>query len=462
MLNRLTPPPIQPTSFTFSKPVERVLCNGIPLHTLQAGGLDAVRIDFVFSAGQWHQAHKLQALFACRMLREGCRGYTSAEFAERLDYYGAWLELSVAMNRTFVTLYTLKKHFAATLALVHRMITEPSYSEEQFRIVRDNNKAQLMVNLQKGDVQAMRTLRRNIYGEEHPCGMQVNPEDYDALQLTDVVDFYHKHYGSRTCKIYLSGDVDDSLLALVESLFGTAEWGTLQWTTDNRQQTSFVPESKSQACLNSFSERSRNSTKLTDEQPDGNNSQTKFAGQPSTLNLQQSTAVQDSIRMGCLLMDVNHPDYLPLRVLTAVLGGYFGSRLMKNIREEKGYTYHIGADLVTNTPQVLFLVHCEAQAGRADEVISEVHREMLRLHTEPIADDELCMVRNYMTGEICRNYESAFSLTDAYIFMEHLGLPLSHLEQTVEAIRTADAAHLQQLAQRYFRPEQLHTVVVGH
>ena len=436
MLNRLTPPPIQPPSFTFSKPVERVLRNGIPLHTLQAGGLDAVRIDFVFSAGQWHQAHKLQALFACRMLREGCRGYTSAEFAERLDYYGAWLELSVAMDRTFVTLYTLKKHFATTLALVHRMITEPSYSEEQFRIVRDNNKAQLMVNLQKGDVLAMRTLRRNVYGEEHPCGMQVNPEDYDALQLTDVVDFYHKHYGSRTCKIYLSGDVDDSLLALVESLFGTAEWGGGQLIIDNGQLT-------------------------INNHPDGNNSQTKFAGQPSTLNLQQSTAVQDSIRMGCLLMDVNHPDYLPLRVLTAVLGGYFGSRLMKNIREEKGYTYHIGADLVTNTPQVLFLVHCEAQAGKADEVISEVHREMLRLHTEPIADDELCMVRNYMTGEICRNYESAFSLTDAYIFMDHLRLPLSHLEQTVEAIRTADAAHLQQLAQRYFRPEQLHTVVVG-
>ena len=170
MLNRHTPPPIQPTSLDFRKPVQRVLRNGIPLHVIEAGQLDAVRIDFVFSAGQWHQEHKLQALFACRMLREGCRGYTSAEFAERLDYYGAWLDLSVAMNRTFVTLYTLKKHFATTLELVHRMLTEPSYSEEQFRIVCDNNKAQLMVNLQKGDVQAMRALRRSLYGEEHPCG----------------------------------------------------------------------------------------------------------------------------------------------------------------------------------------------------------------------------------------------------------------------------------------------------
>lgn len=430
MLNRHTPPPIQPTSLDFRKPVQRVLRNGIPLHVIEAGQLDAVRIDFVFSAGQWHQDHKLQALFACRMLREGCRGYTSAEFAERLDYYGAWLDLSVAMNRTFVTLYTLKKHFATTLELVHRMLTEPSYSEEQFRIVCDNNKAQLMVNLQKGDVQAMRALRRSLYGEEHPCGKQVTPEDYDALQLAHVVDFYHQHYGSRTCRIYLSGDIDEPLLAHVESLFGMAEWGSGEKVESGKW-------------------RDESYCHLDENYP------------LSSLNLQLEGAVQDSIRMGCLLIDVNHPDYLPLRVLTAVLGGYFGSRLMKNIREEKGYTYHIGSDLVTNTAQVMFLIHCEAQAGKAEEVIGEVHREMLRLQSELIPDDELRMVRNYMIGEICRNYESAFSLTDAYIFMEHLGLPLTHLEQTIDAIRTTDAPRLQQLAQRYLRPDLLHTVVVG-
>lgn len=429
MLNRHTPPPIQPTSLDFRKPVQRVLRNGIPLHVIEAGQLDAVRIDFVFSAGQWHQEHKLQALFACRMLREGCRGYTSAEFAERLDYYGAWLDLSVAMNRTFVTLYTLKKHFATTLELVHRMLTEPSYSEEQFRIVCDNNKAQLMVNLQKGDVQAMRALRRSLYGEEHPCGKQVTPEDYDALQLAHVVDFYHRHYGSRTCRIYLSGDVDDTLLSRVESLFGMAEWGSGEKVESGKW-------------------RDESYCHLDENYP------------LSSLNFQLEGAVQDSIRMGCLLIDVNHPDYLPLRVLTAVLGGYFGSRLMKNIREEKGYTYHIGSDLVTNTTQVMFLVHCEAQSGKAEEVIGEVHREMQRLQSELIPDDELRMVRNYMIGEICRNYESAFSLTDAYIFMEHLGLPLTHLEQTIDAIRTTDAPRLQQLAQRYLRPDLLHTVVV--
>lgn len=429
MLDRTIPPAIQPTSFTFCKPAEQVLGNGIPLYIIEASGLGTVRIDFVFSAGQWQQARKLQALFACRMLREGCRGYTAAQFAERLDYYGAWLELSVAMNRSFVTLYTLKKHSAATLELVYRMLTEPSYSEEQFQIVCANNKAQLMVNLQRGDVLTMRALRNSIYGDSHPCGMNVMPEDYDTLQVTEAIDYYHRHYGSRTCSIYLSGDVDKALLSQVETLFGCEIWGSGNSVESGKW--------KDESCC----------------RQDKNYP-------PSSSHLSLGGAVQDSIRIGCLLMDVNHPNYHPMRVLTTILGGYFGSRLMKNIREEKGYTYHIGADLVTNTPQALFMIHCEAQKGKANEVIKEVKQEMLRLQDEPIGDEELHMVRNYMTGEICRNYESAFALTDAYIFIHHLGLPPEHLEQSIEAIRNTDAIRLQQLAQQYLRPENLHCVVV--
>ena len=428
MLDRTTPPLIQPVSLAFRKPTKHILRNGIPVHIIEASGLGAVRIDFVFSAGQYHQVRSLQAAFACRMLREGCRGYTAAEFAERLDYYGAWLELNTAMNRTFVTLYTLKKHFSATMELVQRMLTEPTYSEEPFRTVCNNNKSCLLINLQKGNIIAMRTLRHSIYGDVHPCGTQTQPEDYDTLQVADIIDFYQRYYGSRTCQIYLSGEVDDTLLSCVEPLFGNEEWGV-----QGMEHGKIVEEI---------------------HYPDINNLHS------SSHNIQLKGAVQDSISMGCLLMDVNSPDYLSMRVLTAVLGGYFGSRLMKNIREEKGYTYHIGSDLVTNTPQAMFLIHCEAQTGKSEEIIGEIHREIHRLQTELIPDDELRMVRNYMVGETCRNYESTFALADAYIFLDHLGLPLTHLENTVNTIHTTDASRLQQLAQQYLHPEKLHRVVV--
>lgn len=423
MLDRTIPPTIQTVPFTFRKPVRHVMPNGIPLSIIESAAQEeVVRIDFVFTAGQWHQCQKLQALFTCRMLREGCKGFSASRFAERLDYYGAWLELSVGMSRSFITLYTLKKFFAQTLELVWQMLMEPAYDEEQFCTIRTNNKAQLLVNIQKGDVCALRALRRSIYGAEHPCGMSANPEDYDALQVSLLHDFFHRCYGSCNCAIYLSGTIDDNVLKRVEELFGSVQWGSKKHVETKNYSMAPATERR--------------------------------------MEIVRANALQSSIRMGALLMDVKDEDYLSMRVLTTVLGGYFGSRLMKNVREEKGYTYHISSDLVTNTSQVMFMVSCEALAGKAEEVIAEVHAEMYRLKNEPIAADELQMVRNYMTGEICRNYEGAFSLTDAYIFMEHLKLPQSHIEDTLQAIRTTDALRLQQLAQRYLNPEDLYTVVV--
>lgn len=422
MFDRSTPPPIQSVPFAFRKPTRMVLANNVPLYIIKASGQEVVRVDFVFAAGKWHQTQKLQAVFTNRMLREGCRGYSSSDLAERLDYYGAWLELSVAMNRTFVTLYTLKKFFSYTISLVQRMLFEPTFPETQFQTIRANNKVQFMVNMQKGDVLAMRALRRSIYGPFHPCGMQVEEEDYDALQLANLIDYFHRHYGSRTCSIYLSGSVDDVVVKQVESLFGSFEWGN------------GIP------CGSEGFEIC----------PDGETSNI----------IKLTSVVQSSIRMGTLLMDVNDEDYLPMRVLNTTLGGYFGSRLMKNIREEKGYTYHISSDLVTNTSQALFLISCDCLADKSTEVIDEVHREMYRLQTELVPEEELRMIRNYMMGELCRNYEGAFSLADAYIYMEHLGLPSTYIEKTMEAIDSTDSVRLQQLAQNYLRPELLHAIVV--
>ena len=422
MLDRTTPPIVQDVPFGFRRPERQTLGNGIPLYIMAASGQEVVRVDFVFSVGQWHQAQKLQALFTCRMLREGCRGYTSSSFAERLDYYGAWLELSVAMNRTFVTLYTLKKFFPQTIEMVQQMLFEPTFSEEQFSTIRANNKAQFMVNMQKGDVLAMRALRRSVYGEAHPCGMSTMAEDYDALRTEVLADFYGRYYGSRNCTVYLSGSIDENVTSRIESCFGGTEWGGSLEVGQRDYSLSSAIDKKN------------------------------FIAHPG--------AVQCSIRMGSLLMDVKDEDYLPMRVLNTVLGGYFGSRLMKNVREDKGYTYHISSDLVTNTSQVMFMISCEALADKAEEVMAEVKGEMERLRTQLVSDAELHMVRSYMMGEICRNYEGAFSLTDAYIFMDHLGLPQSHIEDTVAAVRATDAARLLQLARRYFDFETLHTVVV--
>ena len=429
---RTTPPTIQATSFALRRPEEHFLPGGTPLYIIEAPGTGALRLDVVFPAGKQHETHPLQSYYASQMLRYGCQGYTAAEFAERIDYYGAGLRSSVFMNRTCISLVTLKKHFASTVELMRRMLATPAYDEERLRIRCDADKAQLRVNLQKGSFVAMRTLRQSIYGNQHPCGTLVTPDDYDTLTSQHLRDYYDRYLSKGPCRLYLSGDVDDDTLAVLQSQLSTVNG---QRSTVNGQQSIVNCELSIVNC------------------------------ELSIVNCQLLSlpgAVQDSIRIGCPMMDIGHPDYAPMRVLATVLGGYFGSRLMQNVREEKGYTYDIGAHFVTAIPQTLFCIYCEAQAGKAREVIDEVCKEMHRLQTELIPDDELRMVRNYMAGDLCRNYETAFDLIDAYLFEERLALPATHFDQVFDAVQTVSPQRLRQLAQQYLRPEMMHAVVVSN
>ena len=405
------------------------------LYVLRSDTLDAVRLDIVVGAGQGHQDKLLQALFTNRLLREGTRHHTSAELAEKLDYYGAWLELTVSVHHSYLTLYTLKRYACETFALVGEMLHEPLFPEERLRIISANNKSQYLVNRQRADVIARRLFNRAVYGDNHPCGRFAEEKDFDAITRDDLLRFFTAYYRPDNCNIYLAGNVDDHLIEAAKkslSLTPSQGGGTLA-----EAQLSF----------------GQNTLSLTSPSLGGGRGEALIHHLPS--------AVQASIRMGGLLMDVASDDYYRMRVVSTILGGYFGSRLMKSIREDKGYTYSISADMLTNTRQVLFVVSSEALADKGEVIADEVRQHCRRLAEERVPDDELTMVRNYMIGEICRNYEGAFSLIDAYIYIHTLGLPLEHISRTIDTVRSIDAETIRRTAAQWLDADRFHTVIVA-
>ena len=110
-MDRTIQPEIQTLkNFRILPPVRMTLPNGIPLTVINAGEQEVVRIDVLFAGGRWQQSQKLQALFTNRMLREGTKKYTAATIAEKLDYYGSWLELSSSSEYAYITVYSLNKY----------------------------------------------------------------------------------------------------------------------------------------------------------------------------------------------------------------------------------------------------------------------------------------------------------------------------------------------------------------
>ena len=235
-LNRRMPPPLRSMGdFQIVRPERSRMKNGMPLNIIRAGSQEVVRLDILIGGGQWHQTQALQALFANRMLREGTTTMTSAQIAEKLDYYGAWLELSSAVNYGFITLYSLNKYFPKTLALVADMLMHPTFPEKEMGVVVEMNKQRFLINSSRVEMKARKRLNRALFGEVHPLGRYAEAQDYDHLTPEVLRSFYHRHYHSGNCSIFVSGRVTPEIIRSIEQELGDAPWGEV------KEPSAFLP-----------------------------------------------------------------------------------------------------------------------------------------------------------------------------------------------------------------------------
>ena len=425
MLDRTTPPSIRPLgAFSLTRPERRKMKNGIPLNIIRAGSQEVVRFDVLIGAGQWHQTQSLQAMFTNRMLREGTTGLTSAQIAEKLDYYGAWLELSSSPNCGFITLYSLNKYFPKTLAIIADMLMHPLFPEKELEVVVESNRQQFLVNSTRVEVIARKNFNRALFGEQHPFGRYAEEADYGRLTAEVLREFYRKYYHSGNCTLYVSGKVTPEIERCIEENLGDASWG----------------ETREVAPL-----------QLIDPQPTTE----------KRVFVEKADALQSSLKMGCFVMDRLHPDFLKTRAMVTLFGGYFGSRLMSNIREDKGYTYGIGAGIVNCPGSGVMAITTEADNQYIEAIVKEVYHEMDRLCNDLAPQEELEMLKSYMLGDFCRSYEGPFSLSEAWIYVQTADLDDDFFNRQVDSIRSITAEEIRDLAQRYLCKEKLIEVVAG-
>jgi len=177
--------------------------------------------------------------------------------------------------------------------------------------------------------------------------------------------------------------------------------------------------------------------------------------------VEHADAMQSAVRMGMLSLERHHPDYLKTRVMVTLFGGYFGSRLMSNIREEKGYTYGISAGIVSCPGPEMLVINTETANEFVEPLIREVYHEIDCLQNDLVPEEELAMVKNYMLGEMCRSYESAFSLADAWMFVQVSGFGDTHFEDALNAVRDITPEDIRELAGKHLCKEKLKEVISG-
>ncbi len=400
-----------------------VMPNGVPLYLLDSVDKGVVRFDLLFKGGYAVQHKPLQAMFTNRMLREGAGTLTAAEISRRLDYYGAWIDIYSSQNCNHITLYTMSKHFVPLLQVLEEMVKHPLFPQKNLDVVRSSNKSYFSVNSQKVDVVSQRYFENSLWGEEHALGHVVEASDYDAIARADILDYYNAFYGSRNCTIFIAGSVDEASLAAVADCFGNSVWG----------------------CENACGE-----TVVSPPCP--------IAGRRT---IPVEGTMQSAVKMGFMAMESTHPDFHKFRFLCVLLGGYFGSRLMSNIREENGYTYQIMAETDAYGKRNAFMISSETATEYVEPLIKEVYSELGRLVAEPVSEAEICLVRNYIMGELCREYEGQSAKSEVFINAWLSGVGFESVNRYIEEINSVTAADMQRLAREYFKKENMIEVVVG-
>lgn len=421
MLDRQTAPAFKTiTRLDLAQAVTRSLRNGTPVHVINAGDLEVVRLEFIFPAGRWFEDIKGQSYFCTHMLREGTTTRKAADISAYIDKYGAFLDLSAELDYVTVGLYCLNKHFATLIPLMKDLLHNAIFPEEELQTLLSIKGQHIRVNNEKNNVVATQKFKEMIFGKDHPYGKYLKEDELNAIHRKDLARFYTDFF-QRNYEIIVSGKVEEEHLLCLDQYFGDKIMHKARATQHH--------------------EASRPGDKQ--------------------LHVQKPESLQSSIRMGKVLIQKDHPDYKEMQVVNEILGGYFGSRLMKNIREEKGYTYGIFSRMISLKHAGYFIIGADVKKEFANATINEIYKEIKALQDHPVSKNELQTVKNYMIGSFLSGINTPFDLADKFKSIYLLGLGYDHYQEYIATINTVTEETIMEMAKRYLNEDDFTEVIVG-
>jgi len=425
MPNRLSAPKIKdPIAYSLNlKPFRKfTLDNGINVFAVDAGAEDVLQLEFIFNAGNWYESQNLVAATTNYLLKNGTSQKTAFEISEHFEYYGAYLNRSCYNETAALSLHGLTKHLPELLPVIQELIMDSVLPESELELYRQNMKQKLLVNLKKCDFVANRLIDEYVYGIHHPYGKYSSTIAYDAIQADSLRAFYTQYYKHGQCSIFVGGRLPENIEPLLNQYFGNLPLN--QKPVPDIKHPISAAEEKKYRIVND---------------PDG---------------------IQGAIRLARPYPGIHHPDFSKVQVVNTILGGYFGSRLMRNIREDKGYTYGIYSYIQHHMRDTAWMISTEAGNDVCEDAIVETYKEMQELRDNPVSEEELLLVKNYLIGTILGDLDGPFHILGRWknIILNNLGE--DHFQKSINQIKQITTKEVQELANQYLVPDTFYELVV--
>lgn len=413
---------IHPPSFPIPKSF--VLSNGLPVFLIEGGSQELIKLELIFYSGRPYESRPLVGRVTNSQLIEGSEQVYGPELVEELDFFGTSLELPFNLDAGRMSLYLLSKHLEEVLKLIGKIFQKPAYPLKELNAYKSRNQQKLREDLEKIDVLAYRRITELVFGQKHPYGYNSSAEKYRQIDRLDLVEHFEKWYRAENAALIISGKLPKFTRDVLENTLG-------------------------QSISNGFSGQMP-TIKEEGSMP--------YGIYPMEVENNQQTA----IRVGRVMFNKSHPDYVGLFVLTTVLGGYFGSRLMGNLREEQGLTYNAYAHLETFRYGGYFGIGTEVSRGKEELAIQSIHHEVNQLKQKLIPNEELKMVKNYLLGSYLNLIDGPFNQASAWRELLIEDLPPDYFDRENNAIKAITNRELRELANKYLNLDKMYWAIIGN
>lgn len=393
--------------------------SNIDVFYVNGGDAPLLKIELIFNAGSKFQPYPLVAATAVDLLKDGSKTNFGKDFKESVAHLGVYYGIEATKDFATLTFFVLEKHLNNLLEIVSDLLVNPALRKEEFDRLLKKGKNNFLIDSEKTSFLSRQKYVEEMYaGSEY--GMVAHLDSYDKLKFDDCVRFIEDNFLNRGFQLWVSGCISNhaksSIIGFVDTIKPTYPAKVLKAKMPTSKKGSFVIDH------------------------DGE---------------------QASVILGKLMPSVTHAKVHEIRIVNTLLGGYFGSRLMQNIREDKGWTYGIHSMIVDHENASSMVISAEVLKGKTDDVVAEVQKEILKLQNEPVPADELALLRNYLKGKLLKSFDGAFEQVERYLNVQAFGLDWSYYDHYIKVLESITPAEIVEIAKIYFDINDMTVVKVG-
>jgi len=397
------------------------LSNGVDFFSLAQPSFKTISFEVCIPKDYSRSRNYALGYLATRMLQEGTNNLDSEQIAEQIAANGAFFEVNYSNDYISLQLYCLQPFFEDLLHLVYHILYSPSFPDKEFENLKSRYIQQFQTNIEKTSYLASVHSKQLFFGQDHAYTTNTSVQDIETIQLEDIKDYYQQVILAAKPTVYLTGEFGHKEIDCVEEIFGKG----------------VINESYNHAL-------ERQTQKSVGE---------RF--------IHKENAVQNTLAIVGSSVLKTHEDYHKLMITNEILGGFFGSRLMKNIREDKGFTYGIYSKVVSLKHDAYFYIGADLKPSFVSPCIDEIKKEINVLREEKVLAAELEILKNYLLGRFSASLNSVYDHMKKRKAIQNLRLKDSFYDEYLNTVKQISTTDIMEMAQKYLNFDQFLVLNVG-